>query len=60
MSRMVDRIDRALYPRQSTNWDDCMFRDRCITGCRMSNAVYFGDNLDFDEVPTGHERARWQ
>ena len=27
MNRMVDRLDRALYPEQSSNWDDCIFRD---------------------------------
>jgi len=27
MNRMVDRLDRALYPGQSSNWDDYIFRD---------------------------------
>lgn len=31
MSGMVDRLDRALYPRQSSNWDDCLFRDRILS-----------------------------
>ena len=31
MNRMVDRLDRALYPRQSRNWDDCIFRDRVLS-----------------------------
>jgi len=30
MNRMVDRLDRALYPQQSSNWDDCIFRDRVL------------------------------
>jgi SAM-dependent methyltransferase len=31
MNGMVDRLDRALYPRQSSNWDDCIFRDRVLS-----------------------------
>jgi len=31
MNRMVDRLDRALYPGQSSNWDDCIFRDRILS-----------------------------
>ncbi len=31
MNRMVDRLDQALYPRQSSNWDDCIFRDRVLS-----------------------------
>lgn len=31
MNRVVDRLDRALYPRQSSNWDDCIFRDRILS-----------------------------
>jgi hypothetical protein len=31
MNRMVDRLDRALYPRQSSNWDDCISRDRVLS-----------------------------
>jgi ubiquinone/menaquinone biosynthesis C-methylase UbiE len=27
VSRMVERLDRALYPRHSRNWDNCIFRD---------------------------------
>ncbi len=30
MNRMVDRLDRALYPQQSSNWDDRIFRDRVL------------------------------
>ena len=31
MNRMVDRLDRALYPGQSSNWDDYIFRDRILS-----------------------------
>jgi len=31
MSRIVDRLDRALYPRHSSNWDDRIFRDRVLS-----------------------------
>jgi SAM-dependent methyltransferase len=31
MNGMVDRLDRVLYPRQSSNWDDCIFRDRVLS-----------------------------
>ena len=31
MNCMVDRLDRALYPGQSSNWDDYIFRDRILS-----------------------------
>ena len=31
MSHMIDRLDRALYPQQSRNWDNGLFRERVLS-----------------------------
>jgi hypothetical protein len=42
MNRMVDRLDRALYPRQSSNWDDCIFRDRVLSNLSPESNSRYG------------------
>ena len=41
MSHMIGRLDRALYPKQSRNWDDCIFRERVLS--RLSSEAIILD-----------------